>query len=460
MNCDDVRREIELYALGAADETESRLIEEHLSRCPSCRQIERQCSLLLANLGHRQRSSEAGPELASRVLSVADCELRRARRRRRVRRFVVTAAPLAAVLLLGSFMWLNRWSGGNGKAALSSVAQATTLWQKDNAIGMGLANADDVVVDQGTVFFLAGDSSRPVVTAVDADSGQTKWRSELVSCGCLETDGEHLYCVAIEANGDVSLSALDKQSGQLKWTFEAPGISRGIPQPSKPTIVGEDRICWTCENTVYAIDSRTSDEIWRREFEGEGYLSRTGAVAGSIYTAGRNGIYCMDAKSGLVRWHMPCRFYTWPGASPLIAAAGPDTLFVAAGSRDGRSLVQRINVSTRECLWERLVPRAAHMYVDSSHVYIRCQDVLALDQATGRPVWSVKAAGCSPITECDNKICFVDRTEEGRLVAVNRLTGRPAWHVSGLNSCNAFVRIGRQGYLMTNDSELLALAFD
>jgi outer membrane protein assembly factor BamB len=86
--------------------------------------------------------------------------------------------------------------------------------------------------------------------------------------------------------------------------------------------------------------------------------------------------------------------------------------------------------------------------------------VLALDQATGKLAWSVEATGCSPITGYDNTICFVDRTENGRLIAVSRDTGQPAWHVSGLNSCNAFVTIGRQGYLMTDDSEILALAFD
>jgi len=85
--------------------------------------------------------------------------------------------------------------------------------------------------------------------------------------------------------------------------------------------------------------------------------------------------------------------------------------------------------------------------------------VLALDQAAGDPVWQVKAAGCSPVTEWDDLVCFVDRTREGRLIAINRHTGRIAWQVPGLHSCNAFVKVGRRGYLKTEDSVVLAFTF-
>jgi outer membrane protein assembly factor BamB len=96
------------------------------------------------------------------------------------------------------------------------------------------------------------------------------------------------------------------------------------------------------------------------------------------------------------------------------------------------------------------------MSVDSAHVYLRCQDVLALDQGTGDPVWQVDAAGCNPVTECDDLVCFVDRTQEGRLIAINRHTGRVTWQVPGLNSCSAFVMVGKRGYLKTEDSIVLA----
>lgn len=465
MDCEDVRQEIELYVLGAADETESRLIEEHLSRCPDCRQIERQCALLLTNLRRQKRSSGADSELVPRILAATELPLKRALKRKRLRRLTPTAASIAAALLLAAFVWQIWWGESNNGAGPSAgqveapLTPAKTLWHKANAVGMGFTTADDIVVDKGTVFFLAGDNSTPVVTAVDADSGQTRWQSDMISCGYLETDGERLYCVALTGRPKSELAALDVRSGRVQWTFERPEASNSLYQPSRPTVMPATRICWVCENVIYALDARTGAEIWRRAVDGESCMSRAVVVGDNIYAAGRNGIYCVNADSGEVRWHLPCRFYTWPGSKPLIASAGSGRLFVAAGSKDGRSLVRRIDTATQHCLWEKLVPRVTHISVDSARIYLRCQDVLALDQATGDPVWKVRAAGCSPVTECDDLVCFVDRTREGRLIAINRHTGRITWQVPGLHSCNAFVKVGRRGYLKTEDSIVRAFTF-
>jgi len=466
MNCEDFRDDIESYVLGAADEAESRVIEEHLSRCSACRQIERQYVLLLRNVRSGKGGAASDSALVRKIRSGAEPSLRRARMRRRLVRLSSAAASIAAGLLVAGVLWQVRYGGSNGglgESAREVVVPATptkTVWQRANAVGMGFTNADDIVVDKGTVFFLAGEGGTPVVSAVDADSGDTRWTSDLISCGYLETDGERIYCVAPAGQGRSELAALDIESGRVEWTFATPETPNRLYQPSKATVVAGGRICWVCENVVYALDADSGEEIWRRAFEGKGCLSRAAAVGDCIYAAGRNGIYCMEAGSGRISWHLPYRFYTWAGARPLLAARGSDALFVAAGSKDGRSLVRHIETSTRRCVWERVVPRVSHIYADSAHLYLRCQDVVALDRGTGDAVWEVKAAGCSPITEYDNMICFVDRTREGRLVAVGRRTGQAAWEVSGLHSCNAFVRVGGRGYLMTDDSIVSAFAFD
>ena len=463
LKCEDVREQIELYVLGATDETKTRLIEEHLSKCTDCRQVERQYKLILTQLRRQNGSSSADSELILRIQSAIEFPLKRAHIRRYLLRLTATAA---AVLLLTAFVWQiwpslrdNDLDFSHGHAE-AHLIPATTVWHKANAIGAGFSNADDFIVDMDMVFFLAGDSGTPVVTAVSSDSGRTKWQSDLASCGYLETDGTRLYCIALTNQAKTDLVALDIQSGQVQWTFETTTMPNRLFQPTRPTVMNNRCVCWISDNMVYVLNAINGKEIWRRVFEGEGSLSRAVVVGGSIYTAGRNGIYCIEAENGRIRWHMPHRYYTWPGAKPLLTAAGSDTLFIAAGSRDGRSLIQRIDTSTQQCLWERLVPRVAHIYVDSAHVYIRCRDVLALDQATGKSIWSVKADGCSQITEYDNMICFVDRTREGRLVAVGRNTGQEIWQVSGLHSCNAFVRNGKRGYLKTNDNVILAFAFD
>lgn len=451
--------------MGATDEVETRLIEEHLSKCAECRYAERHCILLLKNLRHREQTSDADIELVSRVLRATNPTLRRARIRRGVRRLSGAAALIAAVFLLATLVSQVVSSRRNDVAAIPGDGDeirstpVRTVWHKANAIGTGMANADDIIVNKDTVFILAGSSDAPFVAAVDARSGQTRWESDLISCGYMEADGERLYCAAMTGQTKTGLAALDISNGQVLWTFEVGGSQRRLYELSKPTVMSGG-ICWIFENTVYMLDAASGEEIWRLALEGEIYLSRAAAVGGCIYAAGRNGVYCIDFEGGEVLWRMPCRFYTWPGAKPLITSVGSETLFVAAGSRDGRSLIQRIDTSTRQCLWEKLVPRAAHIYADSAHLYIRCQDVLALDAATGDPAWEFKATGCSPITEYDDMICFVDRSEQGRLVAVSRHTGRESRQISGFHSCNAFVKIGGRGYLVTDDSEVVALSLD
>lgn len=461
--CEDIREEIELYVLGAADKMKTRLIEEHLSKCTDCRQIERQYKLILTQLRRQKGYSSADSELIMRIQSATKLPLKRADMRKHFWRLTATAA---AVFLLTAFAW-QIWLSHKENNTEFSLSQskahlmpATTVWHKANAIGTGFSNADDFIVDKGTVFFLTADNGTPVVTAVNSNSGRTKWQSDLASCGYLETDGARLYCVAFADKAKTNLAALDIESGQIRWTFGTTTMPNRLFQPTKPTVLNNGCICWISDNIVYMLNAINGREIWRQVFEGESTLSRVAAVGGSIYTAGRNGIYCIDTENGRIRWHMPCRYYTWPGAKPLLVVAGSDSLFVAAGSRDGRSMIQHIDTSTQKCLWERLVPRITHIYADSANVYVRCRDVLAMDQATGKSVWNVRADGCSQITGYDDMICFVDRTREGRLVAVTRNTGQEIWQVPGLQSCNAFVRVGQRGYLKTNDNIILAFAFD
>lgn len=140
MDCEDVRQEIELYVLGAADETEGRLIQEHLSRCLDCRQIERQYVLLVANLRRQGQSSGADSELVARILSAMELPLKRARRRKMSSRSTLTAVSIAVLLLLAAFVWQIWWGERNNGVLLSAsqvehpLIPAKTLWHKANAI--------------------------------------------------------------------------------------------------------------------------------------------------------------------------------------------------------------------------------------------------------------------------------------------------------------------------------------
>ncbi|HLB74258.1 MAG TPA: hypothetical protein VJJ98_09580 [Sedimentisphaerales bacterium] len=99
--------------------------------------------------------------------------------RRGLRRLAAMSASGAAALLLIAFVW-QIWLSWRDDGSRFSPSQAgpprtpaTTIWHKADAVSMGFASADDIVVDNDTVFFLAGNNNTPVVTAVEADSGRT-----------------------------------------------------------------------------------------------------------------------------------------------------------------------------------------------------------------------------------------------------------------------------------------------
>jgi outer membrane protein assembly factor BamB len=458
MNCKDVEKEIELYVLGGAETAKSRQIELHLRGCPACRRLQRECEDILLELKAHGQASSGHQALRCEIRSAAQPSMKRLG----VRRFRWVAS-IAATLIVVATIWFvgTNDSEQESPSSYSSAGMAPnkTLWQKAATVTAGAAEADDIVIHDGTIFLLLEDDVGQVVSAVEADTGETLWQSELVSCGYLAADDRRVYCVALANQAKLHLLALDRKSGRPVWTFKTQQATSVLYGTSKPTIMPGLRICWVHEDSAYVIDARTGERIWDRSFPGERNLSQAAVIGRQVYIAGRNGIYCIDGSNGLVRWRLPSRSDSWLATKPL-TAVGRDRLFVVTGARNGKSNVQCIDTSTRRCLWEKSVPGTSHIFADSARVYLRCQKVLALDQADGEFVWTIEATGCSPITACDDTVCFIDSAREGSLVAARRDGGDVVWKVPGLHSCNAFVRVGQRGYLKTNDNVILAFAFD
>lgn len=461
MNCTDVEKEIELYVLGGADAVKSRQIEQHLRGCPNCRLLQQECEDILLELRAHGQALFDNQALIHGIRSAARPPLRHARTRRRFRQ----AASIAAAFVLVAAIW-RVWPGSSGDGQSPApgrsnavLAPNKTLWQKVATVATGAADADDIVIHDGTIFLLSENNLGQAVSAVEADTGRTLWQSELVSCGYLAADDKRVYCVALADQAKIHLLALDRRSGRPVWTFETHQTTSALYGTSKPTVMSGHRICWVHEGSAYAIDARTGEEIWCRTFQGERNLSRAAVIGRTVYVAGRNGIYCVDGENGLIRGHLPNRSDAWLATKPL-TAVGRNRLFVVTGAQNGKSRIQCIDTSTRRSLWQKSVPRVSHICADSANVYLRCQQVLALDQADGEHLWTIEATGCSPITACDDTICFIDSAREGSLVAARCDNGDVAWKVPGLHSCNAFVKVGQRGYLKTNDSVVLAFAFD
>ena len=462
MRCKEVKKEIEIYVLSGLDAVKTKEIEDHLQRCPICRELEYQYKDILSKLSYRGNPALKNRELVDKICLATQLPLRNARLQRRFYRFVSIAASIAAALLLSISAWYI-WGGSgdnpiDGRSS-TSVKSIKTIWQKASVGGIGFVKPEDILIQDSMVFLLSGKTGGRAISAVNVDTGKTLWRSELVGFGYLAADAQYVYCVTLTDQAEIGLTALDKSGGQVEWTFRTGGKLNTIYASTKPVALPDNRIYWVHKDTAYAIDTHTGDEIWHHTFEEEGCLSKIAVVDGSVYTANRNGIYCINPNDGQILWHLPYQTFAWPGTKPL-SAAGHNRFFIVTGEKNGMSRIRCIDSSGPLCLWQKLVPRVNYVHADSDYVYLRCQHVLALNQKDGNPIWKIEATGCSPITTCDDKICFTDSSQEGHLMAVNRHNGHKIWQIPGLHSCNAFVKIGKRGYLKTNDSVVLSFAFD
>jgi len=195
----------------------------------------------------------------------------------------------------------------------AEVQRRPVLVQRDNGKGI-----------------LVFDNAADGIFAVDADTGQPKWKHVRNPALGLEISGhagvayanERVYC----AFSTGRVVAYDAETGKEKWP-EVDLTAVGNPAESEqqqyfdvdttPTVVGDRVFVANVATGVFALDATAGTQVWRRpEAEGVSWLTHwsepphvdpaSGAevparallVAGS----GTTGLWALDPKTGEVRW--------------------------------------------------------------------------------------------------------------------------------------------------------------
>ena len=141
----------------------------------------------------------------------------------------------------------------------------------------------------------------------------------------------------------------------------------------------------------------------------------------------------------------------------LAAADGEIYASMSLGLRSSRLFC--MNAAKRKILWSRVVDCAARLDAIGDVLYVRDQNIQALEAATGRLLWACPAEGCNPVTYAGDLAYFVDSSDQGCLVALDRYTGARVWELAGIKSCDAFIKIGGTGFLKTLDGVVRAFVF-
>jgi outer membrane protein assembly factor BamB len=73
------------------------------------------------------------------------------------------------------------------------------------------------------------------------------------------------------------------------------------------------------KGSVIALNSATGQEVWARKLTGSDFVNVV--LSGSDVLAATHGeLFCLDAQTGIPRWHNPLKGYGWGLVS--IAGAG------------------------------------------------------------------------------------------------------------------------------------------
>ncbi|MFO8013860.1 MAG: PQQ-binding-like beta-propeller repeat protein [Phycisphaerae bacterium] len=453
MTCQDVRRQLALWATGDVPPAERRRLEAHLVSCRACRE---EAEAYRAAVDDVRASASPTPVRAgalARLRSAGAAAVREERRRTRRRRVVRLAAGLAATVLVGVAIGyvVDAVRGPSAEAGPSAER-----WRLAGVEAARTSPAENVVVRGDRLYAVRRGPSGGSVVAIDAAAGEAVWEVPLARPSHVAADGEHVLCVASGERGSV-LVALGTADGRLAWRYGPDGGEVAL-RLSPPVPLDGGRVAWTVGPRVCVLDAATGRPAWTRALAA-GPLSAATAAGGDLLVAGCGALYGLDPSSGRERWRAAYGAPLAPTLAPLLAAAGSRVYVAGAeGSIGGR--LHCVDRASGRLAWSRRVPRPRHLLATAEGVYLRCEDVQALDEASGEPVWTCRADGCGPMTCTDGLIRFVDSGRDGRLVAVDRRTGRTAWEMPGLRSCGAFVAAGDTGYVRTWDGVVHAIALE
>jgi outer membrane protein assembly factor BamB len=275
------------------------------------------------------------------------------------------------------------------------------------------------LINEGVVYVPGGDG---ILYALQADSGELVWKYDL---------GESLVATPAIASGKVfaasendAIVAVDARTGKLEWRYRregAPGFT--IHGAASPRVAGQLAYVGFSDGYLVALEIRDGAVKWERALSTPGKqfldVDTTPVLngAGRLFAASyKDGIYAVESGSGTIQWHT-----TRPGVTTLILK-GP--VLFAAGDQEVDALIEQ----TGRPVWSyNLGSKAANAPVLAHGLLIvpTGEALLFLDASSGkaRSFWNPgKGVTATPLW--DHSRLYV-LSNLGYLYAM-RLNGRSA----------------------------------
>jgi outer membrane protein assembly factor BamB len=198
--------------------------------------------------------------------------------------------------------------------------------------------------------------------------------------------------------------------------------------------------------------------LWSHTIAGESLLSAATATDEGLYVSGTTGLYYLDIASGQQLWQSEYDFAVSRWVRPLLGVA-EGQICVGLRLPGGQSMLICMKLADRKTIWSKTVQPVSSLRIAGDRLYLRSQDVLALDMDDGSLLWGFGSTGCSPVTHANGRVWFIDSRDQGRLVALDERTGRKVLDLAGIRSCDAFLELDDRGYIKTHDGLVHVILF-
>ena len=277
--------------------------------------------------------------------------------------------------------------------------------------------------------------SRAVVYAIDSQSGNTLWKTDLLS-KIEELDTLLIGGFTYKSNqyiiittGWGSVIALHSDTGTEWWRHS---IGGGIPMRTAPTIGGSRVFIVNRENEVRALAIESGNELWYRRGVAEITSLLGGAaplVDGStvVVPLSSGELVALCAENGKQMWSAPLtarqHIVTIENFNNIISHHIIHKEHVYAVTHSG--LMVAININSGERLWERALGSYYPPIVANDFLFVLTTDgdLVALEAQNGRVLWITELPRRKKSENFDERIYWTGPVLAGDRLVVTSLEG-------------------------------------